>query len=1660
MYFATKWFSVNIIAIGFISCLICLFPVSYVFAEVVDYDIVYVRMPRSGDNTHMKWAEVHTPVHMEPGSDLMLLHPDGNEELLYDAGSVGAVADPFVSFDGKKVYFSYFEDAADTIKVTTGVYAPRKGADIYVIDVATRVVKRLTFQEFIPNTGAGNWKCTGSGSDTQCDSAIDQQVGNEFHSLGYGVFNTAPVPLAGGKIMFTSNRNGFHPPKTYTNITFQLFVMDEDGSNVTPISPMTIGSALHPVPLKNGQVMFSSYESQGLRDERLWGVWSINPDGRQWKPLISSFLHPQVLHFSTQLSNGDIVIEDYYNFFNFGFGALYKFPFPASNQPAFYSASATDPANPAIVSTIPSVTYDAASDHYPGEIKEKKLAFAPKGIESITPFTMGEDYSAPIGADGMRVGKFTHPSSAPNNHLLVVWSPGPVNDNSGGRPSDIPAVDAGLYLIRDGSVISSPADSKFVSIKNDPQYNEIWPRAVVSYQAIYGQSEPDQIEWLPDNTEYADLLPPGTPYGLIGTSSFYNRESFPGFDEKVKSFDGLDSFNALNVGGAFADNSNWIYQGSDAGKYDNSDIWAVRIVSLEANTRRRYGPYNQGGIEGTGTHFFNLASEKMRILGEIPLRKFNADGTPVFDPKGDPDTSFLAKISADTPFTFQMLDRNGMVLTTAQTWHQVRPGEARHDCGGCHAHSQQPVLFEQTAAAHPSYQVADLTKTTPLLSRSSPNQEPAITQVQSNSVNVEFYKDIRPILQQHCVQCHSGSLPPGNLKLDDHSIQPLEAMPHNEHTVALEGDGTKEVPEDYKRLCNDPNAQWGYKPLVGKWAFPNASRYVRAFQSRRSLLAWKVFGERLDGWTNADHPTETIPGDVSTYPEGSSNDAKNRADLDFTGTIMPPPNNTVGAAPLSEDQKMTIARWIDFGCPIDTAQQKATNNNYGWYLDDQRPTLHVSLPKAGNSETPINLIRIGIADAYKGIQAGSLKISASIEMNGQAADTELGDLFTQSENGIYTMTVSPPLTDVTNAELYVEVADNQTEINPDGNITRVKRTFSVNTNDPGVDPDPDNPSASVDFETAGDELQLVGLDGKTYNRIAGHGGQVLRVPSNNHSSLLRFRPNGSDYSFATGTVSVDLNPAYFGGDQHVGSLGSSMGLLLKRWSDADKTTSTNPNGFSNYSVSVQPIGGNLVVQIGASKANTFAGPAYTYYNEAEGHSTRLKTNITSYNAVVDNQNHSLGWWNLSATLLENSSGAIEIRVELTSPNGQQFTETWVDNGTKATLISGLVGIAAHSKWSAGLDFDNFSVSNGNNPASNVISVGPGQTYATPSALAAANILQPGDVVEIQAGLYPADVAVWNTDNITLKGIGGMAHLRADGASAQGKGIWIINGDNTIVENIEFSGATVADQNGAGIRHQTGHLTVRNSYFHDNENGILTNNHPEAELIIEGSEFFNNGFGDGQTHNIYAGRIKKFTLRNSYIHHTHFGSDAGHNVKSRAQENFILYNRIMDEVDGRASRQIDLSNGGRSYLIGNLIQQGVNASNSNLVGYAKEGASNLIQELYIVNNTFVNERFNGSFIDFNGNPQLKIVNNIFIGAGNVPTGNDVDNNLVTNNAGLVNQAGFDYHLVNNSSAINQGVDPDVSSSGFNLIPDREYQHIAQDNARPVDTALDIGAYEFE
>ena len=941
----------------------------------VSYDVVYVRQPRHGDNTNTIWPEVFHPARAEPGADLMLLHPDGSEEVLVDC-DVCSVTDPFISFDAEWVYYSLFHDLTRLNSQRGDL--PLDGADIFRIRLSDRHIEQLTHGEFTPNTGAGIW-----------DESNPLDLPSNFNRLGYGILNLGPCPLAGGKIAFTSNRNGLTPPKTFTNPTLQLYVMDEDGSNVTPIAPMSINSALHPTPLRDGRIMFSTYESQGVRDRRLWGIWTIYPDGREWAPLISAFKNPSAFHFMTQLTGEDLVVVDYYNLNNNGFGALYRFPVaPPAGTPAFGSPFPS--LNPPIDQTI------SADTLYPF-----RMPFTPYGMYSLSPMTHAEDHAAPIGEDGeTRVGKFTHPSAAPDGDLLAVWTPGPANDLN--RPTPLPYYDGGIYVIPDAAPVWSPDD--LVLLKNDPAYNEAWPRAVVPYSAVHGVSEPAEMPWLPNDGSEHPLLPAGTPYGLVGTSSFYKRESFLGRGDD--SFDGLDPFNTSENGAS----SNWGTQGADAGKYDDSDIWAVRIVALEPNTHRSYGPDN-------GRHFHNAANERHRILGEIPLRKTDDQGQPVLDPEGNPDTSFLAKIPADTPFTFQTLDRNGMVLNMAQTWHQVRPGEVRTNCGGCHAHSQQPLDFAVTAAAQPDYAIYDLSKVTPLISRDG-DGNPTVNVVSEPVVDVEFYRDIRPILSRSCIaSCHTESnpQPDGNLVFDDYA-------------------GYDGFPGDYKRLADDQDADFGYKPVITfgpVWRQTNASRYVRDFQSRRSLLMWKIFGERLDGWSNDDHPTESVPGDPSTLPVGAN---PNDADLDYTGTIMPPPGSGVPA--LTEDEKITFARWIDMGYPIDTAEGMSADA-YGWFLDDLKPTLTVSSPRPGLVEDPVTTIRLGLADANSGIDLGTLSVTTDFPVAGRAPGSELADLAVAVGDGIYEIGLGGVLGPLAQAHVRAEVADVQ------GNITRVDQRFAT-----------------------------------------------------------------------------------------------------------------------------------------------------------------------------------------------------------------------------------------------------------------------------------------------------------------------------------------------------------------------------------------------------------------------------------------------------------------------------------------------------------------------------------------------------------------------------------------------------------------------------------------
>jgi Ca2+-binding RTX toxin-like protein len=251
----------------------------------------------------------------------------------------------------------------------------------------------------------------------------------------------------------------------------------------------------------------------------------------------------------------------------------------------------------------------------------------------------------------------------------------------------------------------------------------------------------------------------------------------------------------------------------------------------------------------------------------------------------------------------------------------------------------------------------------------------------------------------------------------------------------------------------------------------------------------------------------------------------------------------------------------------------------------------------------------------------------------------------------------------------------------------------------------------------------------------------------------------------------------------------------------------------------------------------------------------------------------------------------------------------------------------------------------------IITVGVGKQYSTIAAAVAHSMN--GDVIKVNAGTYVNDFVTVNT-KITLQGIGGMVNMVATVPPPNGKAIMTTNTDVTI-DHFAFSGAKVADMNGAGIRYQGGALVITNSYFHDNQDGLLAAAVPGGTISISNTEFSHNGAGDGKSHNLYVNKIASLTITNSYFH----DAVVGHEIKSRADNTTITGTRIFDGPTGTASYSVDLPNGGHAVLSNNIIEQGPKSQNPAIVHFGGEGNDYAGSSLTMTNNTLLNDLHSGS-----------------------------------------------------------------------------------------------------
>jgi hypothetical protein len=142
---------------------------------------------------------------------------------------------------------------------------------------------------------------------------------------------------------------------------------------------------------------------------------------------------------------------------------------------------------------------------------------------------------------------------------------------------------------------------------------------------------------------------------------------------------------------------------------------------------------------------------------------------------------------------------------------------------------------------------------------------------------------------------------------------------------------------------------------------------------------------------------------------------------------------------LSDEDKRTLVRWIDLGCPLDLAYNTAMpeKRGSGWMLDEGRPTLALTEPRAGRSSEPLTRMLIGMHDYYTGLDADSFTVTADFEIDGIAPGENLASRFKPRGDGVWELRLAKPIVALSQSVVNATVKDRE------GNQTRIERVFQI-----------------------------------------------------------------------------------------------------------------------------------------------------------------------------------------------------------------------------------------------------------------------------------------------------------------------------------------------------------------------------------------------------------------------------------------------------------------------------------------------------------------------------------------------------------------------------------------------------------------------------------------
>jgi formylglycine-generating enzyme required for sulfatase activity len=177
-----------------------------------------------------------------------------------------------------------------------------------------------------------------------------------------------------------------------------------------------------------------------------------------------------------------------------------------------------------------------------------------------------------------------------------------------------------------------------------------------------------------------------------------------------------------------------VYHGPGLAGVPRGTVKSLRVISYNFTFHDFGGEPDRVGLDGPW--------DVKKILGTVPVEE---DGSAHFT------------VPANTPVAVQPLDERGQALALMRSWFTAMPGELL-SCVGCH---------EEQNSTPP-------TDLVPMAARREPS---AIEPWYGPARGFSFEREVQPVLDAYCVQCHNDTPEAQALGAADLTVRPVERVP-------------------------------------------------------------------------------------------------------------------------------------------------------------------------------------------------------------------------------------------------------------------------------------------------------------------------------------------------------------------------------------------------------------------------------------------------------------------------------------------------------------------------------------------------------------------------------------------------------------------------------------------------------------------------------------------------------------------------------------------------------------------------------------------------------------------------------------------------------------------------------------------------------------------